>query len=247
MMDNKIKDAFLEIYADEQQKEKTKNFIRENIYKKMYEKQHTFRRKYVYSFAVCFILCIMFGGYHLYFTPTTVISIDVNPSVELDINRYNKVIGINGYNEDGMEFIKTLDVMYMNYNKAIDEIMMSETIKNCLSNNEILSVAVVKTDDDQGESILQYVKNCTQGQQNIHCYGVTSEEMYCAHSLGLSCGKYKAYLELQTLNPEITPEEIGQMTMREIKDMIDEHHSEDVHSENGHSEKGHKKAKGRHE
>lgn len=36
----------------------------------------------------------------------------------------------------------------------------------------------------------------------------------------LSCGKYRAFLELQLLDPDITPEAVQNMTMREIRELI---------------------------
>ena len=47
-----------------------------------------------------------------------------------------------------------------------------------------------------------------------------SEEVEKAHESGLSYGKYKAFLELQKLDPTITVEEIQSMTMREIRERI---------------------------
>lgn len=43
-----------------------------------------------------------------------------------------------------------------------------------------------------------------------------------AHEAGMSFGKYKAFLELQALNPDITAEDIKDLTMRQIRDMIAE-------------------------
>ena len=46
----------------------------------------------------CFIfLLFSFSGYGLYFTKTSIISIDINPSIELNINRFDRVISINKY------------------------------------------------------------------------------------------------------------------------------------------------------
>ncbi len=43
--------------------------------------------------------------------------------------------------------------------------------------------------------------------------------MAAAHSSGLSYGKYRAFLELQSVAPDITPEQVQDMTMREIRDL----------------------------
>lgn len=58
-------------------------------------------------------------------------------------------------------------------------------------------------------------------QGNAYCYFVTPEEVASAHETGLSCGKYRAFLELQLLDPDITPEAVQNMTMREIRELID--------------------------
>ena len=45
--------------------------------------------------------------------------------------------------------------------------------------------------------------------------------MHDAHEAGLSFGKYRAYLELKELDPDITPDDIRDLSMREIQDLID--------------------------
>lgn len=65
--------------------------------------------------AACFVLCVALGGYHLYFTPTSIISMDINPSIELEINRFDKVIGVDGYNEDGENLVESLHMLNENY------------------------------------------------------------------------------------------------------------------------------------
>ena len=220
-MDSKIKEAFGQIYADDQLKERTKLYIAQEMEKR--QKHHlTFQWKMAYAIAICFVVCFAFvGGYHLYFTPTSIISIDVNPSIELSINRFNKVIKVQGYNEDGVNFAESLDVLHKNYHQAVDEILESDTITDCLSRDQLLSVAVVEIDDIQGEAILEYVSECTAHQENTICYGMNSDEASLAHSLGLSYGKYKVYAEIQEYDAELTPEQANQMTMRELRDLLD--------------------------
>lgn len=214
-MHNKIKSAFDGIHADDNLKNQTLCFIQS---KQSKNHKHNILRPICATFA-CLAL-VGFGGYKAYFTPTSVISIDINPSIELDVNRFDRVISVDGYNSDGETFSDSLDIMFKNYNSAIDEILESETVLNCLSNDGSLSIAVLPIDQNQGENILNYVSHCTSQNQNMHCYSLNSDEVADAHSLGLSYGKYKAYLRLQELGIELTPDEVNQMTMREINDLI---------------------------
>lgn len=89
-----------------------------------------------------------------------------------------------------------------------------------LSDNGILTIAVVGENENQTAQILSSVQSCTAGEKNAYCYSAAPEEVEEAHKLGLSYGKYRAFLELQELDPSITAEEIQNMSMREIRNMI---------------------------
>ena len=212
-MQNKIKSAFDNIHADDNLKKQTINFIQSKTHHK-----RNILRPICASFA-CLVL-VGFGGYKAYFTPTSVISIDISPSIELDVNRFDKIISVDSYNSDGEILSNSLDIMFKNYDSAIDEILKNETVLNYLSDDELLSIAIIPIDENQGKNILEYVSNCTAQHQNMHCYSLNSDEVNNAHKLGLSYGKYKAYLQLQELGIELTSDEINQMSMREINDLI---------------------------
>lgn len=219
-MSNKLKAAFDEIHAEEPLKDKTKAFLalRAGAYR-----SHTaskYKRLIPVVTCLLFILC-GWGGYQIYFTPTSVVSIDVNPSIELGVNRFDKVVSVNGYNSAGMESVASLRLKFLDYTKALNQILGSEYITNFLLQDEVLSIAVVGPDNEQTARMLVNIKAYTTGQTNIYCYSANFEEVASAHAVGLSYGKYRAFLEVQALNPDITPGEIQAMTMREIRDLIE--------------------------
>ena len=168
---------------------------------------------------VCCSYC--WGGQRLYFTPTAEISIDINPSIELSVNRFDRVIAVTGFNEDGQEFSKTLDVTYKDYTQAIEQILHHDSITALLSGDEIMTITVVGSDERQSAKILSGVAACMASRNNTYCYFARAEDVAAAHDVGLSCGKYRAFLELQRLNPNVTPETVQGMTMREIRELIE--------------------------
>ena len=230
-MDDKIRKAFDGIRAEEELKEKTKKaiFQRANRQQKKYENRKRRRKPLYLSIAFCFALLAAVGGYRLYFLPTSVISIDINPSVELSVNRFDRVIDVEGYNEDGENLSESVDVMYMNYGSALDEILQSDTVTECLEEGEYLSIAVIPDDEKQGEAILKYASACTDGQENANCYSMAKEEAEHAHSLGLSYGKYRVYKEIASCCGEdaVTPEEAGEMTMKELKEYLEQYQQDE--------------------
>lgn len=217
-MHEKLKEAFDQIQVEDELKSRTKEYIFHKT--NGYTQKKTVNYRILLSAAACIILFV-FSGYWLYFTPTTEISIDINPSMELAVNRFDRIISVDGYNDDGEKLAASLDVKYMNYSDAVNEILESDAVTSLLSENEIMSITVTGTSETQSSKVLSDIQSCTRERKNTYCYSARSEDVESAHELGLSYGKYKAFLELQSLNPDITVSDIQNMTMKEIKDLTD--------------------------
>lgn len=220
-MNKRIKEAFDNIHAEEELKMKTKAFLLSKTQKA--EKSKWIPHKRLIPVLACLVFLFFgFGGYWIYFTPAATISIDVNPSIELGVNRFDKVVSIEGYNEDGRTFANSLNIKYMNYEEAVQQILASDSIAVLLSQNELLTITVVGPDEKRCEKILSDMESCTNEHANTYCHCAASDEVAAAHEAGLSYGKYKAFLELQTVNPNLTLEDIQDMTMKEIQDLLKE-------------------------
>ena len=205
-MNNAFKELFGPIQAGEELKDSTKAFLAEKT--RNYRRAAPERRRYhIYAAACACLLFVLLGGQKLYFTPTAEISIDINPSIELSVNRFDQVVSV--------------DIKYKNYVEAMERILHHDSITALLSGDEIMTITVVGADERQSAKILSGVAACTASRNNTYCYFVRSEDVAAAHDVGLSCGKYGAFLELQRLNPDVTPETVQGMTMREIRELIE--------------------------
>lgn len=220
-MRDKLRDTFNQIQADEALKEKTKNFVFQRI--KANPPKATFAQRRLIPAVACFLVLLFscWGGYYLYFTPTSVISIDVNPSVELGINRFDKVVTVEGYNVDGEILANELQVKYLDYSEALQQILSSDTVSACLAQNESVSIVVVGEEEERVGLMLSHVTACAEGHENVYCDSADWATVSEAHEAGLSYGKYKAFLEVLAVCPNITTEEIAAMTMKEIHTLIE--------------------------
>ena len=59
------------------------------------------------------------------------------------------------------------------------------------------------------------------GEAGLTCYALDPEAAREAREAGLSLGKYRAYLTLSALDPTVTQDEAGEMTMGELQQCID--------------------------
>lgn len=220
IMNEIFKELFDPIQAEEELKDRTKAFLAEKT--RNYSEAAAKRRRYSICAAACAcMLFVLLGGRWLYFTPTAHISIDINPSIELSVNRFDRVISVNAFNEDGRELSHAVHIKYKTYEDAIEQIVRHDSIAALLSGDEVMTITVVGPEDQRSANILSGVAACTADRRNTYCYFARSEEVAAAHDAGLSCGKYRAFLELRLLNPEVTPETVRGMTMREIRELME--------------------------
>ena len=186
-MNERLRKAFDEIHAEEELKEKTKEFL---LHQRNNHKKNRFfsSARFVPAVACLLFILIALGSYQVYFIPTSAISIDINPSIELEINRLDQVISVKGYNTDGKELAASLDVKFVKYTEALEQILCSESIQAYLSSNEELSITVVGSDAARCGKILSDIETYTGGNSGIYCYTASSEDAHSAHEMGLSCG-----------------------------------------------------------
>ncbi len=227
-MNDKWKETFDPIRAESSLKHHTKEYLAKKVYRK---KGFLFFVYHRFAFAaVCLVFVFFAGSYYLYFFPTAFISIDINPSVELRINRYNQIISVEGYNDDGRLLADALEVKFMNYLDALNQILSDQSIQAYLSDDEQMSLTVAGKDQAQCSSILQTIESFVSNHKNIHCHAGNADEIHTAHALGMSFGKYQAFLVLQELEPSFTADEVKDLSMKEIKAFIEKYSKTDESS-----------------
>ncbi|RKJ39193.1 hypothetical protein D7X94_13230 [Acutalibacter sp. 1XD8-33] len=215
-MNNRLGQAFDQIHTPEDLKSRTEELLSLRISKGSVPPKRIWR----YAAAVFCMLILAVGalGGWLYFTPVSAISIDINPSLELNINCFDQVVSVDGFNEEGRALAESLELRFIDYASAIDLLLSEQGVESYLKQGEGLSILVVCDDPERSEKMLATVENCTEAQRHVHCHSEGSENAGSAHAAGLSCGKYRAYLELYAVDPSITPQDVQDLTIREIRE-----------------------------
>ncbi len=225
-MDKQIREAFDGIKASDALKARTRSYIAERTERRRRSSFPAAPTSRWIAAVACALLLIL-GGYRFYETPTVAISVDINPSIELAVNRFGRVVSILSYNEAGEALLERLPLMNKTYVEAIEAIASDSQIRSLLANNEMLVLGVFGAENSQTTRIISDLERLTAGRQNILCRCGDEKTAREAHALGLSCGRYLAYMEWKALNPNVTPEDVNGMTMREIRNRIAELSGED--------------------
>ncbi len=221
-MKSELKEAFDSVHASENLKTRTRAFLTQR------RSPWRLRVPHAAAAACALVLLTLLGGW-FWLSPMTAISVDVNPSLEMEINRFDRVVDVYGYNEEGNALAQAVQLRFLNYEQAVENLLSSEEMQPYLTENAALSIGVIGADEQRCSAMMARLEQCTAGA-GAHCYTAGSEVLDQAHELGMSCGKYRAFLQLQELDPTITPEQVQNMTMREMRDLLNQLGTQPVES-----------------
>lgn len=106
-MREKIRAAFDSVHAEPE----LKAAARQAVARRVAHRHRPIRRLGVALAAAACAVVLAWGW--LYATPTVQISIDINPSVELGVNRFDRVVSVEGWNDDGTALAQTVNVTHL--------------------------------------------------------------------------------------------------------------------------------------
>lgn len=219
-MNDRIREAFAAVHAEEALKESTRAFVAERTAGYRRRGRPTAARL-VMAAAACLTVLAVLGGWRVYFTPTASVSIEINPWVELSVNRFDRVIAVAGRNDEGAALAEELDLRFLSCDEAIQTVLADTEVAALLAENAVMDIAVTGADEAQCGRLLSQAESCTAGWSSAHCYHAGSEEAAAAREAGLSLGKYRMYQALQALDPAITAEKVRDMTMSQLQALLE--------------------------
>ncbi|KAB2951254.1 anti-sigma factor domain-containing protein [Heliorestis acidaminivorans] len=140
--------------------------------------------------------------------PVKYVTVDINPSIELGLDRQNRVIELKALNADGEKIVAHRELEGLSVEEAIQEITREALRQGYLaeSKDNQLLIAVYaeeeETEDEQNqlEEILRYSAQQVLAEDNlrtdkIQTIHASKEQRIRSQELGLSIGKFALILE----------------------------------------------------
>ncbi len=184
---------------------------------------HAERVKKFIAVAACFALCfVSLSGFRMYTQPTAYVGIEVNPSIELTLNRFDIVIDERALNEEGEAVLGEISLVNKSYTQAIDMLFANDSLSPYLANEEsFVAVNVYSEDQSQEEEL------CIKSDEQLAtldcagvCEPVDAETRQEAFDAGVGVSRYEAASRLVDLDPAITLEQAVGMSMKQLRDQI---------------------------
>lgn len=202
----------------------------------------TFNRRMrgiVLATAACLCVMVMGGGaFHYQYQNRkvdSVIGIDVNPSVELSVNRKEKVLSAEALNEDARAVMEGMDLEGVDLNVAVNAVIGSMVTHGYLDDLDNAILVTVSNDSISKASRLRtsvvgdIEKTLEENQVQAVVYDqqvIELDEMKAlADEYGISYGKAYFLKELIDQNADLTMEdmdELSSLSMEEIAKRITE-------------------------
>ncbi|EQB87576.1 hypothetical protein J2Z44_001195 [Clostridium punense] len=167
---------------------------------------------------------------YAYIAPYDYVSIDVNPSVELGINRFNRVTKVESFNEDGTKILNELSLKNKTSQEAMElvikEVEQQGFFKEELNNELMITVSAKdeekarKMEIELGEVVKEKLYKGNLDKTPITTASVTLERHKEAESLGISTGKLNLIQKLQGVIPEVKYEDYVDAPVKDIMKAI---------------------------
>ena len=178
------------------------------------------------------IMLVFLGSLQVkaYYTPYGYVNIDINPSIELGFNKYERIISTRGINGDGEKVLKTTpSIKHSKLETATRSIIEAASnddyIKKDQDNDIVFSIYTPNKERNKNlntkinSSVLQYLKTSGKKAELINEI-VSKEDLSSATLQKVSVGKLKLYEKAKAVNPNITIDDIKDKSVRDIMRII---------------------------
>jgi hypothetical protein len=117
------------------------------------------------SIAACFVVFLsLFNWLYFYRTPDSVISLDVNPGVEITVNRRDLVLSVRALNEDAAALIEGTDYHYADLTLTLESLLTKMADRAYLQDeNNAIMIAIENDDPEKAETLAEKLNTMTEG------------------------------------------------------------------------------------
>ncbi len=197
------------------------------------------------AIAACLALvACLIGGVADFLRPVAYVGIDVNPSVELTLNRFDIVVGTHALNDDGQRALNEASCMWRPFDDVARD--LDGTMRAIAGEDAVVEVSIDCGNESRYAALAAQSNNCFGCNGEAHCNRTSAEERQAAHDSGMGVAKYRAYQELQETGVDISAEECASMSMRELRDLLAENGIDANEEKDGHAGMGYGQGRGAH-
>ena len=176
-----------------------------------------FSRKVALAAAACAALAaIGVGGFAYAMAPVARVGIDVNPSFELSVNRFDRVVDARAVNDDAAAVLDRVCVEGVACEDAMQ--VLADACDAYISEGAVVEVGVACEDEARCEAIESAaLRSFERSAAEVHCGRLSDDQRRAAVEAGMGLGRYRVYETLVGQGVDISQEDAIRMSMAELR------------------------------
>ncbi len=202
-----------------------KTFVKEDVLAEIAESNRSRSFNFGWLLALGLTLVLLVSGLQWVNTSTSYVTVDINPSIILTTNPFDKVVEVEALNEDAETLLVNLELIGLQVDEAVELIIAEATEMgyiDLLAEGEIAMVTAYnrdEVDEKQSEKIRQRIQDRLEKREmavNVVGHEAVAEQKELANELGVTLGKVLFVQRLQEKYPTLGGDELYEMSIKDI-------------------------------
>ncbi|MFT8315981.1 MAG: hypothetical protein ABF633_17290 [Clostridium sp.] len=239
-MITRFKSALDQIKAEDALISKTEVYLKDSLTKNGNSKINEFikwrllpLKKRLAIVTCCLVVLLTLGvgsgAYGYYQTPVSYLSLDINPSVELGINTFGRVVKAEGYNNDGKKILNGVNVKGFDVTTAVDILVKSAVNNGYIAKDGSSVISLTSETDDKNTATNLETEAETGANEALTDNGEKAEVLKDnvalarrdeARKLGITPGKLNLIQKLQRVDQTATVDQYKNAAVKDIMKAI---------------------------
>lgn len=202
-----------------------KTFVKEDVLSEIVEGNRNRGFNFGWLLAMGLALVLFVSGLQWVNASASYVAVDINPSIILTTNPWEKVVEVEALNADAEALLVNLELIGLQVDEAVELIIAEATEMgyiDLLAEGEVAMVTAYnrdKVDEKLSEKIRERVQERLENREMaVHVVGheAVAEQKELANELGVTLGKVLFVQRLQEKYPALGGDELYTMSIKDI-------------------------------
>ncbi|MBV1708704.1 MAG: hypothetical protein KMY54_02490 [Erysipelothrix sp.] len=202
-----------------------KTFVKEDVLSEIVESNRSRKFNFGWVLAMGLALVLFVSGLQLVNTSASYVAVDINPSIILTTNPWDKVVEVEALNEDAETLLVDLVLIGLQVDEAVELIIAEATEMgyiDLLAEGEVAMVTAYnrdRVDEELSEKIRDRVQDRLEKREmavNVVGHEAVAEQKELANELGVTLGKVLFVQKMMEKYPELGGDELYTMSIKDI-------------------------------
>jgi len=163
-----------------------------------------------------------------YYTPVSYVSLDLNPSIEYDLNMFDVVIGVTGVNDDGTQLLGDVDLTGQSIDDAISDtvdLLIEDGYITSEEANDIV-IATNNSDIEKSDELAVELQEVAENRivendvvANVEATSVAKERVAEAKAMGVTPGKLNLVEKLKASSEAPEDVDVSEWLNKPVKEI----------------------------